>query len=63
MNRLGRRKLLLEAGKSDYPISSILAVVRGIAGIDEGALPLVKRHLDDGEGRTTMNPRDCGGQL
>jgi hypothetical protein len=45
-NQKGSWKVLLETGKSDYPVLSILVAVRGITDIDEETLPPAKRHLD-----------------
>jgi hypothetical protein len=59
-NRIRSRKLLLETGKLDPLVSSIPATSRGADGIDEETLPLAKWSINDGEGRTTMNPRGCG---
>jgi hypothetical protein len=50
----------LRFSKPDYLVSSIPIAVRGTARIDEEALSSAKQHLDNREGRTTMNPRGCG---
>jgi hypothetical protein len=40
---------MLETQKSDYTVLTIPAAVRGTVEVDEEALPLAKRRLDDGE--------------
>jgi hypothetical protein len=40
---------MLETQKSDYTVLTIPAAVRGTVEVDEEALSLAKRRLDDGE--------------
>jgi hypothetical protein len=54
--------LLLEAWKPDYPISGMgtscsFVAIKGAAGVNEGAFPLIKRRLHDGERENHSTPK------